>query len=201
MPSLPKPSELRWLPLALVVVTTAGCPGFRTRAIDVPAGVEVGDLGAADAGRDAGEDVAIDVVAVDVAVADRPDAPADDRPAMDAGVDVLIVDVPVDVPTADVPVDVPMDVGVDVGPPTDSGIFVPRPIGPPVGSIVTVARPTLRWALPGPLVGAAVQVCRDRACTMLEATFEQRAYAGTVTADLPPGPHYWRVSGLLSAGP
>ncbi len=207
MPRLSCFSALRCLYLALVVTTAAGCPGFRTRFADVPGGDEAGDLGAADAARDAAEDVAVDVIATDVAVADLPDAATGDVPGMDAAVDVETADAPdvrvvdaPDVQAVDAPVDAPTDVGVDVGPLPDSGVFVPRPIGPPVGSIVTAARPTLRWALAGPLVGAAVQVCRDRACTMPEASFEQRAYAGTVTADLPPGPHYWRVSGLLAAG-
>ncbi len=247
MPSLPSLSALRCLTLALVVATTAGCPGFRTHSSDVPDGEAAGDLGTVDVGRDAGEDVA--VVATDVVVDDRVDAPMDDRPATDAGFDVEavdvpdvqtmdvsdvpiadtpdvqaadapdvqtmdvpdvqvvdvrppdvgVMDVPVDVPV-DMPVDVPADVGVDVGPPADSGVFAPRPIGPPVGSIVTVARPTLRWDFAGPLVGASVQVCRDRACTMTEAAFDQRGYVGTVTADLPPGAHFWRMRGLLFSG-
>ncbi len=227
MPSLPGLSALRCLHLALLVATVAGCPGFRTHSIDVPDADEAVDLGAADVGRDVGGDTALDVMATDVAIDDRVDAPADDRPAIDAGVDVPTADVPdvqtmdvADVPPADVPdvqavdvpppdvvvvmdavapVDVSVDVPIDV-PPADSGVFAPRPIGPPVGSMVTVARPTLRWDLAGPLVGASVQVCRDRACTMPEAAFDQRGYVGTVTADLAVGAHFWRMRGLLFSG-
>lgn len=226
----PRRTSRRCIDLALVALTMAGCPGFRTRAADVPE-ADVSD-GGADAGLDAAPyDVpAIDRADVggedqlDAATEDRPDATTDDR--QDASrPDVQTADVPdapdvpvidrpdataVDVPSMDVPVDRPNDAGpdvvdagpdvVDAGPPNDSGVFAPRPIGPPVGAIVTVPRPTLRWDLAGSLVGASVQVCRDRACTMTEAAFDQRGYSGVVTADLPAGAHFWRMRGLLFSG-
>lgn len=153
--------------------------------------VDAPDAGGLDAPDVTTADV-VDVLDVlDVAAADRPEVPdVPDVPVMDAAVEAAV----------DVPVDAATDTPVDRGPPEDSGLSVPRPIGPPTGSIVTARRPTLRWDLMGDLVGASVQVCRDRACSTPEAAFDQRGYAAPVTADLPPGVHYWRIRGLLFSG-
>jgi hypothetical protein len=166
--------------------------------VDVPS-VDVVDVPAIDV-------PAIDVPAIDVPAIDVPaiDVPAIDVPAIDVpAIDVPAIDVPaIDVPAIDVrAIDVPpADVPVDRALPTDTGTATPRPVGPPVGAMVTSLRPSLRWRLGGTLVGAAVEVCRDRACTVVESTFDATGTSGTLPVDLPTGPHFWRLRGLTGGG-
>ena len=46
----------------------------------------------------------------------------------------------------------------------------PRPIAPISLGDTTLRRPTLRWELPAGMDGAIVELCRDRACTMVIET-------------------------------
>lgn len=113
------------------------------------------------------------------AAADAPDAP---------------VDAPVDAPPAgDGPAP---DVTEDAAPDAPPGVPAPRPVGPLSASRVTTPRPVLRWSLPPGVAEAVVEVCRDRACAMpTERRFMVEGEHVTVTPDLPPGVHYWRLAG------
>jgi len=181
------PSSLRVASLAAALLT-AGCPSFRTGYADVPTS-EVATDATTDVAADAGSDVGVDL-GVDLGLDARPDAPPADSPD--------VVDAPsIDAPSVDAPA---VDVAVDRAAPVDSSVPTPRPIGPPVGAVVTWPRPSLNWRLPGALVGAAVQVCRDRACTMVESSFDAVGASATVTTDLPTGAHFWRLRGITSSG-
>ncbi|MBL8679914.1 MAG: FG-GAP repeat protein [Myxococcales bacterium] len=120
-----------------------------------------------------------------------PDAAMDHADAsIDSGVDVpdttTVFDVANDEPTLDVVTDAPAP---------DSGtIAAPRPVSPLSGTTVTVRQPTLRWALPMGVTEASVELCRDRACTMVIATLMGRDRAA-LTTDLPAGWVFWRVRG------
>ncbi len=177
--------------------TSVDVPAIDAPAIDVPAiDVPATDVPAIDG-------PAIDVPSIDSPVADAPtldvpviDVPVIDVPALDAPADAQ-VDVPaIDVPVADVRADVPVDVPVADVP----ALVAPRPIAPVSLGDVTQRRPTLRWQLPAGFDGAVVELCRDRACTMV---IETRAVSGTSaqpTADLPPrSVVFWRLRGRRGA--
>jgi hypothetical protein len=72
----------------------------------------------------------------------------------------------------------------------------PRLRAPLSGSIMTGRRPTFRWSTPfdAPMDSVA-EVCRDRACTMVVATFPAAAGPGTARpmVDLPRATLFWRV--------
>ncbi|MDO9016376.1 MAG: FG-GAP-like repeat-containing protein [Deltaproteobacteria bacterium] len=160
-----------------------------------------------------------DVPATDVPATDVPaaDAPATDAPATDVSVidvpatDVPVIDVPViDVPAIDVPViDASTDVpGVDVR--ADAAIDAPvpdvvtsgalRPIAPISLGEVTLRRPTLRWHLPSGYDGAVVDLCRDRACTMIIETRMVTGSSMQPAADLPArSVVFWRLRGRRGA--
>jgi hypothetical protein len=74
-------------------------------------------------------------------------------------------------------------------------ILVPRPIAPLSTSRVTSHRPTFHWALAGNDDGAAVDICRDRACTDVATTFSSIGTSGAPTTDLAPGVYFWRLRG------
>ena len=80
----------------------------------------------------------------------------------------------------------------------------PRLRAPLSGSFVTGRRPTFRWSTPpdAPMDSAA-EVCRDRACTEVIATFPAGPGPGTArpTADLPRGTLFWRVRAGEASSP
>ena len=71
----------------------------------------------------------------------------------------------------------------------------PRPIAPLSTATVTARRPTLRWALAAGTDGARVEICRDRACTILITSFDAAGPSGAPAADLPAGVVFWRLHG------
>ncbi|MBP6830200.1 MAG: VCBS repeat-containing protein [Deltaproteobacteria bacterium] len=70
----------------------------------------------------------------------------------------------------------------------------PRQVGPLAGARVTQRRPTLRWTLPAGAPGVRVEVCADRACSVVEHGWTSAASEGRPPADLSPGVHFWRLS-------
>lgn len=78
----------------------------------------------------------------------------------------------------------------------DTGIAPPRPIAPMSVSHLTSRRPTFRWALAPGSDGARVEVCADRACTRLVATFDVRGDHGAPADELPSGVVFWRLRGM-----
>jgi hypothetical protein len=79
-------------------------------------------------------------------------------------------------------------------------VIAPRPVFPPGTSTVTSLRPTLRWSLPAGVDGARIQVCRDRACTMVVATIEAAGASTRPMADLPTSTVlFWRIAGRVGA--
>jgi hypothetical protein len=74
----------------------------------------------------------------------------------------------------------------------------PRPIAPLSTAIVTSRRPLLRWALASGTDGAAVEICRDRACTVVVTSFLVSGDRGAPTVELPAGVLFWRLRGRTS---
>lgn len=71
----------------------------------------------------------------------------------------------------------------------------PRPVAPAGGVFVTTRRPTFRVALVPGTTGARIEVCGDRACTMVATTLNATGTSVSSTATLTPGVYYWRVAG------
>ena len=72
----------------------------------------------------------------------------------------------------------------------------PRLIAPLSLGDVTQRRPTLRWALPAGHDGAVVELCRDRACTMLIEALTVSGSSARPTSDLAPrSVVFWRARG------
>lgn len=79
-----------------------------------------------------------------------------------------------------------------------AGVCVSEPshqVSPPSLSKVTSSRPTLRWSNPTGQDGARVQLCRDRACTMIDTTTEITGTSYRPATALAQGVHYWRLLG------
>lgn len=79
-------------------------------------------------------------------------------------------------------------------------VIAPRPVFPPGTSTVTNLRPTLKWALPMGVDGAEVELCRDRACTMMIERVTAMGASARPMADLPRSSVvFWRVRGRVGA--
>jgi hypothetical protein len=90
------------------------------------------------------------------------------------------------------------DAGVDAA--VLGALAPPRPIGPLSGSIVATARPVLTLRLDGESIGAAVELCRTRACDVVERTFPVEGSTLVVPEDLPAGVWFWRARSRTAAG-
>jgi hypothetical protein len=87
---------------------------------------------------------------------------------------------------------------------TDAGSFdsaspssklPPRPIAPLSTATVTSQRPTLHWALAADTDGAQVEICHDRACAQVVATFTASGTSGAPASALARGVYFWRLRG------
>jgi len=76
-----------------------------------------------------------------------------------------------------------------------AAIAPPRPVAPISVSHLTSRRPTFRWALAPGSDGARVEVCADRACTRLVASFDASGDHGAPPDELPSGVVFWRLRG------
>jgi hypothetical protein len=94
----------------------------------------------------------------------------------------------------------PLDGGREAAP-TTTDVAPPRPVAPISVSFVTSRRPTFRWQLAAGSDGARVEVCADRACTRVVASFDAAGDHGAPPADLPPGVAFWRLLGMASGQP
>lgn len=113
----------------------------------------------------------------------------------DASIDVRS-DVPMDSRTDATDanaIDVSMDV---VG--SDGGGALARPHSPLSGSQTTTRRPTFRWVNAAGSTSARVELCEDRACSMVIATIDGTDRAQP-TAELRPGWVFWRVRARVGA--
>ncbi|MDB4927653.1 MAG: putative integrin-like protein [Myxococcaceae bacterium] len=76
----------------------------------------------------------------------------------------------------------------------------PRPLAPMSLGDVSQRRPTLRWVLPSGYDGAAVELCRDRACTAVIETLTVAGSSARPSADLPAnGVVFWRMRGRVGS--
>ena len=75
----------------------------------------------------------------------------------------------------------------------------PRPIAPLSTAVVTSQRPTLRWALGTLTDGARVEICQDRACTMLVTTINAPGTSARLATALPAGLYFWRLRPMLGS--
>ena len=96
------------------------------------------------------------------------------------------------------------DGGDDMMPDDGGTALAPRPLTPVSTGFVTTATPTFRWVLPPGVDGAEVEVCKDRACTMVAQTFTVDGDHGTPPSALPVQVLYWRLhpraAGVTLAG-
>jgi hypothetical protein len=75
-----------------------------------------------------------------------------------------------------------------------------RPIAPMSTSVVTGARPELRFQH-GTVVTVHVELCADNGCTQVLEALDTSATSASPTRDLRPGPVFWRVSSQGCPGP
>lgn len=76
----------------------------------------------------------------------------------------------------------------------------PRPLFPWGTSTVTQLRPTLEWELPMGVEGAQIELCRDRACTMVIERVNAVGSSAQPAADLPRSTViFWRARGRIGA--
>ncbi len=94
--------------------------------------------------------------------------------------------------------DIDASVGrLDGGEPTPA---VPQQIAPKSLANVSKRRPTFRWKLPAVFDGAVLDLCRDRACSMLIETLRVTGTLAQPSADLPArSVVFWRVRGRRRA--
>lgn len=76
----------------------------------------------------------------------------------------------------------------------------PRLITPQSASRVSSQRPTMRWVLPGGVLRARVEVCRDRPCSRVERSAVVDGTSWRPTERLSRGVWFWRVRGLDGDG-
>ena len=76
-----------------------------------------------------------------------------------------------------------------------------RPVAPAGGTFVTTRRPTFRFTLAPGVTGGRVEVCGDRACTMVATTVMATGDSVTSPATLTPGVYFWRVTGTAAGSP
>ncbi len=79
-------------------------------------------------------------------------------------------------------------------------IEAPQPIWPPAFSVLGSRRPTLRWQLPEGVLGARLEVCRDRSCASVVTSMDVVGSEATLPSDLSRGVYFWRLFGRTSAG-
>ncbi len=86
------------------------------------------------------------------------------------------------------------------GEPIVGDALAPRLLSPLSTSIVSSQRPTLRWVLPASSSAVTVDVCRDRACAVVESHATVTGTSFRPDDALPAGVHFWRVSALDPEG-
>jgi hypothetical protein len=74
-------------------------------------------------------------------------------------------------------------------------VLAPQLLAPLPTATVTTQMPTLHWLLADGTTGARVELCRDRACTMMLDSFDALGSSGRSSMQLSPGVVYWRLHG------
>jgi len=125
------------------------------------------------------------------------DAGIDGEPPSDSALDASSLDSSFDGPIVDGGPEVSTDAALDA--PTDAPVLAaPRPIAPLSTSTATSQQPTLRWQLDPGSDGAQVEICGDRACTTIVATFTAPGTSARVPSALHVGVYFWRLHGTAS---
>ena len=132
----------------------------------------------------------------------RPDdgAPAD---SVTTGIDTGAVNAPVadgpgdddGAPTDATGGDVFLD-GADATDAVASPYAAPRAIAPLSTATVTSQTPTLKWSLADGTDGAEVNVCRDRACTVIVMSVAASGSSVPLPTPLIQGVYFWRLHGM-----
>jgi hypothetical protein len=78
-------------------------------------------------------------------------------------------------------------------PSADLPLGPPRPLAPLSTAAVTSRRPTLRWVPGAGSDRTRVEICRDRACALVEHALDVRGDRVRPPVDLAPGAHFWRL--------
>jgi len=94
------------------------------------------------------------------------------------------------------------DASVDDAPASDASdatvanFAPPRPIAPLPTATVTSQTPLLRWLLATGTDGASIDVCRDRACTVIVMTVTAPGSSVVLPTALIQGVYFWRLHGM-----
>jgi hypothetical protein len=97
----------------------------------------------------------------------------------------------------------PFDASLDViDASSDAPVFgevaAPRAIAPLSTQTTTSRRPLFRWVLPSGVEGARVEICADRACKVVETSFDALGSSAKAPADLAAGLHFYRLRGIAT---
>ncbi len=76
----------------------------------------------------------------------------------------------------------------------------PRLLAPLSTSVASSRRPTLRWVSPEPAAPVMVEVCRDRACSVVESSGVVSGASFRPEQLLPAGVHFWRATTVDATG-
>ncbi len=171
--------------VAFVVTVVAACGGRSSLEDPSPDGGEGG----------ASEDAAFDGASPDGGFDSSFDA-LPDAPASDAGLETSVDASPEG--STDASPEGSVEGGVDAAPDAPPVLTAPRPLAPLSTSTVTSQRPTLRWELDPGSDGAQIEICRDRPCTTLVASFSAGGTRARPPSALSAGVYFWRLHGTAS---
>jgi hypothetical protein len=125
-----------------------------------------------------------------------PDASADTAPEAAVPLpDASVADAPEEVAVVDA---APTDATLDQQPPTGPvciGCLAPRPIAPLSTATVTSQTPMFKWQLATGTDGASMDVCRDRACTVIVTTVTATGAGVVLPTSLTQSVYFWRLRG------
>ncbi len=122
-------------------------------------------------------------------------APLPEASVIDASDELAVVEASL---TDASPTDATLDQTTAVGP-VCADCKAPQPLAPLSTATATSQTPLFKWALAAGTDGASIDVCRDRACTVIAATVAATGSSAVLTTSLVQGVYFWRLRGT-SAG-
>jgi hypothetical protein len=122
-------------------------------------------------------------------------APLLDASVIDAPGELAVVEASL---TDASPTDAALDQATPVGP-VCADCKAPQPLAPLSTATATSHTPIFKWALATGTDGASIDVCRDRACTVIVTTVAATGSSAVLSTSLMQGVYFWRLRGT-SAG-
>ncbi len=133
-----------------------------------------------------------------------PDVTPDVTEAAAPLLDASVIDAPDELAVAPAsltdasPTDAALDQATPVGP-VCANCKAPQPLAPLSTATATSHTPIFKWALATGTDGASIDVCRDRACTVIVTTVAATGSSAVLPTSLVQGVYFWRLRGT-SAG-